>query len=142
MLWAGALVAAPVSAASQLSAAVYAAGSVVCHQRADRSFQLGNAQLPVCARCTGLYAGAIAGVFGWAVIAGLRARPTQRAERLTGWPRLRGALVVIATPTLITVVTASAGIWDPANAVRALLAVPLGAVITGVVVAVAAGDLR
>ena len=27
-----------------------------CHQRADRSFSLGNYQFPVCARCTGIMA--------------------------------------------------------------------------------------
>ena len=32
-------------------------GSVVCHQMAERSFILGGKQLPVCARCTGIYAG-------------------------------------------------------------------------------------
>jgi len=35
---------------------VYAAGGVVCHQLPDRSFLLWGHQLPVCARCTGIYA--------------------------------------------------------------------------------------
>src|SRR6185295_1848536 len=37
--------------------AVYAVGSVICHQLPERSFHLWAAQLPVCARCTGIYAG-------------------------------------------------------------------------------------
>src|SRR5438067_12965322 len=37
---------------------VYLIGSIVCHQRPERSFHLWSAQLPVCARCTGIYAGA------------------------------------------------------------------------------------
>jgi hypothetical protein len=40
---------------------VYMAGSVVCHQRADRSFHAWGVQLPVCGRCVGLYAGAVLG---------------------------------------------------------------------------------
>ena len=40
----------------------YAAGSIVCHQIPERSFHIAGVQLPVCARCTGLYAGALAGV--------------------------------------------------------------------------------
>lgn len=32
-------------------------GSAVCHQMAERSFILQGQQLPVCARCTGIYAG-------------------------------------------------------------------------------------
>ncbi|MGH8188115.1 MAG: DUF2085 domain-containing protein, partial [Steroidobacteraceae bacterium] len=41
-----------------LSGITYAFGSVICHQRPERSFRIGLATLPVCARCTGLYAGA------------------------------------------------------------------------------------
>lgn len=32
-------------------------GSAVCHQMAERSFILDGKQLPVCARCTGIYSG-------------------------------------------------------------------------------------
>src|SRR5260221_7816536 len=38
--------------------AVYGMGSVLCHQRPERSFHLWGVQLPVCARCVGVYAGA------------------------------------------------------------------------------------
>ena len=38
-----------------LTLAVYQAGSLVCHQRPERSFHLAGVQLPVCARCFGLY---------------------------------------------------------------------------------------
>ena len=41
-----------------LSAAVYEIGSLICHQLPNRSFYFWGAQLPVCARCTGLYVGA------------------------------------------------------------------------------------
>src|SRR5438552_2016659 len=37
---------------------VYAIGSLVCHQLPERSFHLESVPLPVCARCTGIYAGA------------------------------------------------------------------------------------
>src|SRR5260221_11119827 len=36
----------------------YAIGHVICHQLPARSFHLWGAVLPVCARCTGIYAGA------------------------------------------------------------------------------------
>src|SRR6476469_9730789 len=36
-----------------LSAAVYYSGSLICHQRPERSFWFWGAQFPVCARCTG-----------------------------------------------------------------------------------------
>ena len=60
-----------------LVAGVYAVGSVVCHQLPERSFHLWAAQMPVCARCTGIYAGAaIAAIVG---VAG--ATPAQADRR-------------------------------------------------------------
>src|SRR6185295_13777249 len=46
-----------------LTLAVYGIGSVVCHQLPARSFHLWAAQMPVCARCTGIYAGAAIAAF-------------------------------------------------------------------------------
>jgi hypothetical protein len=64
--WAAALplsayvVAAPHAAfpVALIATAAYAAGSIVCHQLPQRSFHLWGVQLPVCARCTGIYIGA------------------------------------------------------------------------------------
>ena len=141
VLWSSALIAAPSAVAPALSAVVYAAGSVVCHQRPERSFHRDGAQYPVCARCLGLYVGAIGGVLGWAVVAGVRSMPHMRATR-NPWLDLRRGLIATALPTALTVLTATAGWWDPSNAVRAALAFPLGASIAAIVAAVAAGDLR
>ena len=95
--WVTALVAAP-SAASQSavsSAVIYAAGSLVCHQRPERSFYRDGAQLPVCARCLGLYVGGLAGVLAWAGIAGLAKHPSTRAQRLTRSREIQLALKVL-----------------------------------------------
>src|SRR5688572_17408563 len=88
-LWVGALVAAPSAAAqttnpvaTSLAAAVYLAGSNVCHQRAERSFHLDGVRMPVCARCTGLYLGGALGVLAWTMIAGVRANTSRRAKEL------------------------------------------------------------
>lgn len=110
------------SATASLGGWLYAVGALICHQQPERSFHLGAAQLPVCARCLGLYAGAAVGVLAWS-LAGWR--------RQTPWPARRAVLTLIATgaPTALTVLTASLGIADPPNAWRAWLAAPLG--ITG-----------
>src|SRR5215510_4200237 len=62
-------------AAYGFSAAVYQVGSLVCHQLSERSFHVWGAQLPVCARCTGLYTGAAA-----AAIATMRLNDRTRYE--------------------------------------------------------------
>ena len=144
--WVAALAAAPGAGArvgrpgAHFAAAMYAAGSLICHQRPERSFHLDGAQLPVCARCAGLYAGVSLGVIGWIVVAGAGRRSSSRASYWTA--RVRTVLTVMAIPTLATVVTAWLGLWDPGNVVRAVLAVPLGAAAGGIVTAVSARDLE
>ena len=144
--WLAALAAAPGAGArlgrggAYFSATIYAAGALICHQRPERSFHLDGAQLPVCARCAGLYAGVALGVLGWMVVAGVGRRPSSRAS--TWIARLRPVLTVMALPTLLTVMTAWLGLWDPGNLVRATLALPLGAAAGGIVTAVSARDLE
>lgn len=41
-----------------LTFGTYLVGSLLCHQRPERSFFLWGSQMPVCARCAGIYAGA------------------------------------------------------------------------------------
>jgi len=46
----------------------YLVGYAVCHQLSSHSFHLGGRQLPLCARCTGIYLGAfytLSGLFLW-----------------------------------------------------------------------------
>jgi uncharacterized membrane protein len=125
-----------------LSALTYTAGSLICHQRPERSFHHEGAQYPVCARCLGLYTGAVGGVLFWMAVSGLGRAPRARAVRLALPSHVRRLLVVVALPTVATVVTAWLGWWDAGNLVRAALSVPLGATIAGVIAAVAARDLR
>jgi uncharacterized membrane protein len=88
--WLTLIAAAPWFAAtghSTTAGLVYAVFSGVCHQRPDRSFFLLGHPLAVCARCSGIYAGGVAGMLiyplmrrldsqtipwrGWLVIAAL-----------------------------------------------------------------------
>jgi len=117
---------------------IFAVGSVICHQKPDRSFFIDGHQLPVCARCTGLY---LSGAAGLAVWIGLK---TARGWRPIAWnPRLAARLIVIAAiPTALSLATAAIGAWDGSNMTRALLALPLGASAGAIVAAVATKDLR
>jgi uncharacterized membrane protein len=97
------------------AAAVYAAGSNICHQRPERSFYIAGRQMPVCARCTGLYVSAAIGApLALLVASAMSAR------------RARIVLVIAALPTLATWTLEYAGIVHFSNAARALCALPLG----------------
>ena len=101
--------------------AVYAAGHVVCHQLPARSFQYWGAVLPVCARCTGIYAGAA--ITACAVFL----RPPADTTRSTAGVRL--VLVAALVPTAITLVYEWTTGDMPANSIRALAGFPLGAAV-------------
>lgn len=81
------------------AAASYRLGGLVCHQQAGRSFHVGRVQLPVCARCTGLYAGAALGgaaAVAWLIVGRVRKRPSQ--ARLSA---VRRVIVLGALPTVL-----------------------------------------
>lgn len=119
--------AAPGPVAYSATSAIYAVGSLVCHQRPERSFHVRGAQVPVCARCAGLYVGAaLAGV---AALRGNRRRPRGSAARA------RTLVVVAAVPTLVTLAIEWTTGGTPANLSRALAGLPLGAAIVWVMAA-------
>lgn len=104
----------PVPAAGLL----YLAGSLICHQLPERSFHLGTAQLPVCARCIGIYAG---------VALGLVAQALAPHARVRTLGTLRVVVIAAALPTAITVALEWIGIWHPSNPARAGAGAVLGA---------------
>lgn len=142
--WAGWLVATPSVAAASPSgatlvavAATYRAGSLICHQHADRSFHVGDVQTPVCARCFGLYGGAAIGAIiglGW-----MRRRWRRAGGSLVLETNLRMVLLGAAVPTVALWALEHIVGVDISNGVRCAGAVPLGAAVAGVVVAWVAG---
>ena len=54
----------------KLDAIAYA----VCHRIAERSFHIGSIQLPLCARCTGMYLGAVTGMVFQSINGGKRSK--------------------------------------------------------------------
>jgi uncharacterized membrane protein len=116
--------------ASVLILAVYGIGSLVCHQLSERSYHLWSAQMPVCARCAGIYAGAVIGV-----IASVCRTATVAARARQLGPRAILALAV--TPTLITLIYEWTTGDMPPHALRAAAGVPVGLVVAWLVVAAA-----
>jgi uncharacterized membrane protein len=125
--WVALLVAAPILAAP-LAAILYAAGAFLCHQIPERSFHVAGFQLPVCARCLGLYAG---GAVGAVVAVPTFSRRVLRSGHRT---RRHWVLTLIAAlPTVATVVVERGIGWPVSNSARAAAAVPLAAVVAFVV---------
>jgi len=120
--------------AAVVAVAVYAIGTLVCHQAPPRSFHLGVIRMPVCARCTGLYAGLALGMLAW-----WRARGTAAGAWLLHAPV--ASLAIVAIPTAVTWTAALVGVWDPDNLTRAIAALPLGIIGGAVVTAAVSGEL-
>jgi uncharacterized membrane protein len=91
---------------------VYLVGSLVCHQRPERSFYLWAHQMPVCARCTGIYAGAALTVLFTRL-------------RVTGSSRVIALLA--ASPAIATLVYEWTTGVTPSNWIRAASGLCLGA---------------
>ena len=119
--WLGVLVVAPYLPVS-VAGPLYVFGSFICHQLADRSFHFGAVQLPVCARCIGIYGGAAIGA-----VAALRVP-------LAGCCQARLVIALAAVPTALTLILEWAGAWFPSNAARALAGATLGLALAHVIV--------
>ena len=115
----------PVSVAAALT---YRIAGMVCHQDGSRSFHVGRWPLPVCARCTGLYLGAVCGA-----LAGLGlGRRTSRGAARTPVPlrAVRLVLLVAALPTGALWLTEWVFSEPVSNTVRAAAGIPLGAAVS------------
>jgi uncharacterized membrane protein len=106
---------------------VYLTGRLLCHQLPERSFFLWGAQMPVCARCTGIYAGAAVA----AIVASSLAAP--KHGRREGGSAAKLALLGAALPTLATLVYEWTTGQTPANWIRASAGVPIGVVVAWIV---------
>ena len=114
-----------------LAAAVYGAGSLICHQLSERSFHLQGSQLPVCARCFGLYAGGTLGSVAGCTTLG-RGALRWRRQSLT---QFNWTLTLIAAmPTMATFALEWGLGWRVSNMARAVAAVPFGCAVAFVVV--------
>jgi uncharacterized membrane protein len=124
--------------------AVYAIGSFVCHQLPERSFRLWTAQMPVCARCAGIYGGAAIA----ALTAGARGRTRERIalegrspERLA-LRRRRLVAVAAALPSVATLVYEWTTGVMPSNALRFAAGIPIGVVVAWLVVSAAENQVN
>jgi uncharacterized membrane protein len=125
--WVAVLIATPVLP-GWAGAVTYGLGSFICHQLPERSFHLAGYQLPVCARCLGIYMGVSGGVaYVWMHPNGGLTALSRLAQEF------RWLAALAAAPTLLTVALETAGAWSPSNNTRALAGLSLG-ILVGLVV--------
>ena len=123
--------------ASALIVAVYGIGSLVCHQLPERSYHVWTAQMPVCARCAGIYAGAVIGAIAGILRLARGGWPGSSGARHASADDARIVLALAAAPTLATLLYEWTTGDMPAHAIRAAAGVPLGLVVAWLVVAAA-----
>ena len=135
------------AAGSAIVLALYGIGALICHQRPERSFHLWAAQLPVCARCTGIYIGAavasvVAAVRGTKASGSgdrgrkKRARPPALPER----SRARAVLAAAVVPTALTLLYEWTTGRMPANMTRAAAGMPIGVAVAWLVLHATDGE--
>jgi uncharacterized membrane protein len=116
------------AAGAAVTLAVYAIGSAVCHQLPERSFHLWVAQMPVCARCTGIYVGAaIAAVLVPGALA---------------LHRSRLILALAGLPTVATLVFEWTTGVTPSNGIRFAAGLPIGVAVAWLVRAAAENQVN
>jgi hypothetical protein len=165
LVWAVLIVAVPYLAsrahtsasAGVLILGVYGLGSLICHQLPERSYHLWAAQMPVCARCAGIYFGAACGALAstfvpamgyWKSRNATDPRPVRpearslddRSNQKAHPGSLRNARVLLglaAVPTVVTLLYEWSTGDMPSHAMRAAAGVPIGLVVAWLVVAAA-----
>jgi uncharacterized membrane protein len=116
--------------------ALYSIGHLICHQLPERSFHVWGAQLPVCARCTGIYVGAaVAAVLAAAPLKGCPTRrPTYVGHPFRDAVAVRTVLAVAALPTAFTLVYEWTTGQTPGNVIRFAAGLPIGVAVAWLVV--------
>ena len=85
----------------------------ICHQKSDRSYFLWGTQLPVCARCLGIYGGLVVGL----VIYPFFNKLTEHKV-----PKLKLSLIFIL-PILMDGIAQSLGLYTSSNIFRTIIGI-------------------
>lgn len=105
-----------------------AIGYAVCHRIDLRSFHLGERQMPLCARCSGMYLGAMLGL-GYQMFIGPRrtGNPPRRVILIMGL--LVAAFVVDGLNSFVSLFPGAPSLYPPNNTFRLLTGSGMGLVI-------------
>jgi uncharacterized membrane protein len=128
VIWLVALLAAPSALARGrfpvATFVVYEAGSHICHQRRERSFEWSGTQMPVCARCLGLYVAGALGALA-ALLIGSKPGAVLPARR---------TLAIAAVPMILSLALEWTGVSNGSNITRLVSGLPVGGVLGSLLV--------
>jgi uncharacterized membrane protein len=113
-----------------------AVGYAICHRLDLRSFHLGDRQLPLCARCTGMYLGVLLGMFALAALGRGRAGGLPAGRVLLA---LVGFIVLMGFDGVNSYLTLFPGLphlYEPSNTLRMITGTLNGLALAGLMVPV------
>jgi len=101
-----------------------AIGYAVCHRIDARSFHLGDRQLPLCARCSGMYLGALIGLFFQLPLSPKAGLPTKKVSLVL--LVFLVAFGVDGVNSYLQLIPNAPSLYNPANPLRLLTGTMLG----------------
>jgi uncharacterized membrane protein len=107
-----------------------AVGYAVCHRIDARSFHLGDRALPLCARCTGLYLGAVLALGGFAIVGRGRHGAFPSGAVLAGFVLFGAVFAVDGVNSYLSLLPGLPHWYEPSNELR---------LITGLLAGIALG---
>ena len=103
-----------------------AIGYAVCHRIDLRSFHLGTRVLPLCARCTGMYLGALVGLAGLAGLGRLRYGKFPRPALLGIFGIFAAAWAIDGLNSYLTLIPGAPHAYEPNNTLRLITGTLMG----------------
>jgi uncharacterized membrane protein len=103
-----------------------AIGYAVCHRIDLRSFHLGTRALPLCARCTGMYLGALVGLAGLAGLGRLRYGKFPRPALLGVFGIFAAAWAIDGLNSYLTLIPGAPHAYEPNNTLRLITGTLMG----------------
>ncbi len=110
-----------------------AVGYAICHRIDGRSFHIGNVQMPLCARCTGIYLGVLLGVALMAVARRGRAGALAPMRVIAVLVLFIAVMGVDGVNSYLTLIPGMPHLYEPQNWLRLITGTLNGVAVSGLV---------
>jgi uncharacterized membrane protein len=110
-----------------------AVGYAICHRIDSRSFHIGNIQMPLCARCTGIYLGVVLGVGLMAAAGRWRAGVLPPMRVIVAIVLFITVMGVDGVNSYFTLIPGLPHVYEPQNWLRLLTGILTGVAVSGLI---------